>query len=135
LQCSAFADTWPPLAETAFKAAWQSITTALNRKVVPSAIVPRLHGSRFLIGKPPEILRRRLREFNNWIKAVLIDEFLLNKSGATVLDLCGGKVSAAVLVALSLACQSLQGGDMNKFIDKHVGYWVCAGSLLGSWLH
>lgn len=47
-----------------------------------------------------------LRNLNNWIKSVLIDEFLVvtNRKDAAVLDLCGGK-----------------GGDLTKFAKLGVG--------------
>ena len=53
-----------------------------------------------------------MRNFNNWVKSVLIRSFLLG--GATVLDLCCGK-----------------GGDLLKWKEGGIDYLVCAGGWCG----
>ena len=49
-----------------------------------------------------------MRNFNNWVKSILIRSYL--PDGATVLDLCCGK-----------------GGDMLKWKEGGIQYLVCAG--------
>ena len=50
-----------------------------------------------------------MRNFNNWVKSVLIRSYL--PPDATVLDLCCGK-----------------GGDLLKWKEGHIKYLVCAGN-------
>lgn len=58
-----------------------------------------------------------LRNFNNWIKSVLIDQTIqsvnqsehIQSNNQTILDLCGGK-----------------GGDLKKFKIARIGRYVCA---------
>jgi hypothetical protein len=52
-----------------------------------------------------------LRNFNNWIKSVIIADY--TPSRAVVLDLCAGK-----------------GGDLPKWCKARIQYWVAAGNLL-----
>ena len=54
-----------------------------------------------------------LRNFNNWIKSVIIADY--TPSRAVVLDLCAGK-----------------GGDLPKWCKARIQYWVAAGNLLFS---
>ena len=56
-----------------------------------------------------------MRNFNNWVKSVLIREYLQND--AIVLDLCCGK-----------------GGDLNKWKEGRIEHLVCAGKIW-VWLH
>ena len=49
-----------------------------------------------------------MRNFNNWVKSILIRSHL--PEGATVLDLCCGK-----------------GGDMLKWKEGGIQYLICAG--------
>jgi hypothetical protein len=51
-----------------------------------------------------------LRNFNNWIKSVIIADY--TPSRAVVLDLCAGK-----------------GGDLPKWCKARIQYWVAAGNL------
>lgn len=52
----------------------------------------------------------QLRNFNNWVKSILIQQFC--PRGATVLDICGGK-----------------GGDFPKWAKQKVKLVVLAGSF------
>ena len=54
-----------------------------------------------------------LRNFNNWVKSVLIQVFLRIPYGAEVLDLACGK-----------------GGDLRKWGESNIGKLVCVGELL-----
>jgi mRNA (guanine-N7-)-methyltransferase len=53
-----------------------------------------------------------MRNFNNWVKSILIRSYL--PDGATVLDLCCGK-----------------GGDMLKWKEGGIHYLICAGASMG----
>jgi hypothetical protein len=57
-----------------------------------------------------------LRNFNNWIKSVIIADY--TPSRAVVLDLCAGK-----------------GGDLPKWCKARIQYWVAAGTLLFSYFN
>ena len=53
-----------------------------------------------------------MRNFNNWVKSVLIRGYV--QRGAIVLDLCCGK-----------------GGDLLKWKEGRIGYLICAGERSG----
>ena len=52
-----------------------------------------------------------LRNFNNWVKSVLIQVFLRIPYGAEVLDMACGK-----------------GGDLRKWGESRIGHLVCVGN-------
>ena len=52
-----------------------------------------------------------MRNFNNWVKSILLRSYIPPK--ATALDLCCGK-----------------GGDLNKWKEGGIEYLVCAGEYI-----